>query len=399
MVPARVAVVERLPKTGTGKIDYPALPEICAAAAEPPAHAPLTPLELRIAELWSDLLGAEARAPDDDFFALGGTSLQVMALMSRIRREFGVELDVKAVVERPTLAGLAHLIRGGPSEDHPRCVVAVQSAGLRPPFFMASLGHTWEVGALSRLLGPEQPVYRLQPSGPTEERAREAGVHGVAAHYVCEMRRARPRGPYILGGGCAAGIVALEMARQLAECGEAVPLLALFDTPFPARRVLPYGLGIFLLRLRRTLRRVRRLQSREQFSYAARRGRFWCRRAVHLISGGRCGRGGAEPHCRYARAVRHELDSLSEPARRAVWRHTGAAYSGRVVLFETGRPDGDALRDRRTQWRQLLHGEVEVRGIPGEHNHALEEPHVRAVAATLSEFITASLGDLEATRP
>jgi thioesterase domain-containing protein len=56
----------------------------------------------------------------------------------------------------------------------------------------------------------------------------------MAAHYVREIRRMQPEGPYLLGGLCYSGVLAYEMGKQLVEQGQEVALLALFDA-------FPYG--------------------------------------------------------------------------------------------------------------------------------------------------------------
>lgn len=95
------------------------LAEWRAAAGSPPdalpepADPPRTPLESKLADLWSQVLGVEAIARSDDFFALGGQSLRAVQLIGRIEAEFGQELSLQDLFERPTLAGMAETIRRG----------------------------------------------------------------------------------------------------------------------------------------------------------------------------------------------------------------------------------------------------------------------------------------------
>jgi amino acid adenylation domain-containing protein len=108
MVPAAFVRLERLPLGATGKLDRSALPppanlEPLAGAAE----AALTPVEELLAGLWSEVLGGRPARRDDSFFALGGHSLLGVRLIARVRETLGVELPLRALFERPTLAGLA----------------------------------------------------------------------------------------------------------------------------------------------------------------------------------------------------------------------------------------------------------------------------------------------------
>jgi amino acid adenylation domain-containing protein len=104
MVPSAVVVLEALPLTSHGKVDRRALPDPEKAVGT--GGAPRTPAEELLAGIWRDVLGVE---PDReaDFFALGGHSLKVAQVVSRLRDATGVELELSAAFEEPTLAGLA----------------------------------------------------------------------------------------------------------------------------------------------------------------------------------------------------------------------------------------------------------------------------------------------------
>jgi amino acid adenylation domain-containing protein len=109
MVPAAFVALQRMPLTPSGKIDRRALPdpEDVRAEAETTFLAPRTRTERRLADAWREVLRVEQVGVDDNFFDLGGHSLLVTQLASRIRTEFGVELPMASVFEAPTLAALA----------------------------------------------------------------------------------------------------------------------------------------------------------------------------------------------------------------------------------------------------------------------------------------------------
>lgn len=69
--------------------------------------APEGDVEAVIAGIWHELLGIETPEPDANFFALGGQSLLATRMISRIREVLGIELPVQAIIESPTVAGLA----------------------------------------------------------------------------------------------------------------------------------------------------------------------------------------------------------------------------------------------------------------------------------------------------
>jgi amino acid adenylation domain-containing protein len=106
MVPSRLAVVDALPLTASGKVDFRSLPEILPArpAAGP---APRTPVEQALAGIWQDILGRSVTNVQDDFFGLGGQSLDAVRATSRAACAFGVDLTVRALYEAPTVEAFA----------------------------------------------------------------------------------------------------------------------------------------------------------------------------------------------------------------------------------------------------------------------------------------------------
>ncbi|MFC8914683.1 amino acid adenylation domain-containing protein [Streptomyces sp. NPDC057116] len=104
MIPSAYVWLEELPVGAHGKLDRAALPE---PAAEPTAGAgrtaPRDDMERRVAEIWCAVLGLpdpSALSVTDDFFALGGHSLQATRITLRLREVFGVELGVADVLSR-----------------------------------------------------------------------------------------------------------------------------------------------------------------------------------------------------------------------------------------------------------------------------------------------------------
>jgi amino acid adenylation domain-containing protein/non-ribosomal peptide synthase protein (TIGR01720 family) len=109
MIPAQVEILEALPRTPNGKIDRRALPEPQRVLGQAAFEAPRNLHEQRLASIWSTVL----RRPDigvyDDFFDLGGDSIQSIQLVSQARRA-GLKLDPQDVFRHPTLADLARVV-------------------------------------------------------------------------------------------------------------------------------------------------------------------------------------------------------------------------------------------------------------------------------------------------
>ncbi len=117
MVPAAFVVLERLPLTGSGKVDHRALPEPDWGAATGQATVePRTPLEAELAVIFAELLNLPAPVGvTDNFFALGGHSLTATRLMTQVRAAYGVDLPVRVLFADPTVAGLAAVVEAARS--------------------------------------------------------------------------------------------------------------------------------------------------------------------------------------------------------------------------------------------------------------------------------------------
>ena len=107
MVPALWVVLDSLPLTANGKIDRKILPDPGITDMSSGYAAARNTTEETLTKIWEELLSLEQVGIYDNFFELGGHSLLAMRVVSAIRRELNVELDIKELFVHPTIAGLA----------------------------------------------------------------------------------------------------------------------------------------------------------------------------------------------------------------------------------------------------------------------------------------------------
>ena len=214
------------------------------------------------------------------------------------------------------------------------------------------------------------------------------------------MRAAWPRGPYVLGGHCYGGVVALEMARQLRGAGERVEAVVMIDTPAPAWRAqMLHGVSRAVGRAgrlspaARAALAVRVTGAAEDLVERAHRGR------ARLVGLARAGfrRQAAAVGRRLAGAagwVARMVGAGDDPAltaapsgvavagweayRRAIRQYVPAGYDGAVTLFRAAE-----LRATRPDlgWASLLPG-LEIEVVPGDH-HTCVTRHVGVFAQRL----------------
>ena len=140
MVPAFIVELEAMPMTAHGKIDRTALPQPVWGRQgllgghpllDEPTTPPRTPPERQLAAIWSELLNVKEIGIDDNFFDLGGHSLLLTRLATRIEAGFGVRLPLRFLFDNPTLVEMIDQILARQVESADRDRVAHLLAELR----------------------------------------------------------------------------------------------------------------------------------------------------------------------------------------------------------------------------------------------------------------------------
>lgn len=114
MVPAQIVALDRMPRLANGKIDRRSLPDPATLAETSAKVAPRDAVETLLRQVAAELLErpAEAIGVTDDFFDIGGNSLQVIKLVARIRKLFQLDVPPGIVFDHPSIAALAQALRG-----------------------------------------------------------------------------------------------------------------------------------------------------------------------------------------------------------------------------------------------------------------------------------------------
>ena len=193
---------------------------------------PRTPTEKVLADVWSRTLRIDRIGRNDNFFYLGGKSLDAVNLFTKIEGTFGKKLPLSTLLQAPTLEKLASILDDDAGETGWSSLVTINAEGTKPPLFLVhgAEGNVLLYQDLVRYLGTDQPVYGLQSQGLDGSERFLTQLEEMASHYIGEVRSMQPKGPYYLGGYCLGGIIALEMAQQLKAQGEKVAMVAMIET-------------------------------------------------------------------------------------------------------------------------------------------------------------------------
>ena len=398
-------VAESMPLTAAGKADRRGLPPSASTQLrDHPLVPPRSPTEHQLAQIWERVFGVSQIGTEDNFFDLGGDSLRAAEIVLAIEESFGRTLQPAILLQASTVADLASVLiegEGAPAEP----VTALRTAGNRAPIFFLhnDAGRGLYTHALAGCLDRDRAFYAVHRDGIDAMSALPT-VEDLAADRIRALRSVRPHGPYVLGGHCHGGLIALEMARQLRAQGEEIELVLMVDTDAPTAR---------LRSLRRVLNAADRLRGRalrglqERFALALRvgreigwRARYYQRRAGMLARAGMDAQ--IEFACRKLSARRSGKPEKTSPAwtfhadaprrvdpRRAYLRafrhYVPSRYAGRVALFRAEqfpfeRPD--------LGWSDYL-PKLRIEVVPGDH-HSCITRHVVAFAACMNKVLSVS---------
>ena len=237
MIPSAYMRLPSFPLTTSGKIDRKALPDAQTVERETlSVRLPSSDFEVRIARIFSEVLAISPIGVEQDFFELGGTSVLVIQTRERFEREFHVELPLRVFFKSPTVSALAsHLESAARTQERHDCLVQLKPGkGKRSLFLIHDAdGEVLLYRNLALRMPADMAVYGVVPLKAGRLPIAHLTIEEMADHYMKEIRACQPVGPYYLGGLCAGGVIAYEVAKRLVEVGEKVGLLALVEAVSP----------------------------------------------------------------------------------------------------------------------------------------------------------------------
>ncbi len=192
-----------------------------------------TPQESLISRIWENALSIKNIDLSDNFFEIGGHSLIAVQVMTHLEKELGTKLPLSILFEFPTIKQLARAVESKHKRKSKwKSLVAIKSTGSKLPLYIipGSGASLLPFYAIAKNLAADQPLFGLQPKGLNGDEPPLASVVAIASHFVAEILKHNPQGPYSLAGYSFGGIIAYEMAQQLQKAGKEVRHLIMFDT-------------------------------------------------------------------------------------------------------------------------------------------------------------------------
>ena len=231
MLPRELIILDKMPFNPNGKIDRQALPLAGKLLQKVGYVPPVNATEFQLVKIWEDLLNSKQVGIFDNFFEIGGNSILLINLVSKIKKILKKNISITDIFKNSTIFTLANLINKDMGNSIDDMIFEIQPSGTKSPLFMVHSddGLAFIYTSLSYYL-EDQPLYGInnprfgQPNNPFKS------IEEMASCYVDHLLKVYPEGPYRLGGLCFSGVVALEMALQLQDKGKKVEALFLIDS-------------------------------------------------------------------------------------------------------------------------------------------------------------------------
>ncbi|MCJ0892373.1 alpha/beta fold hydrolase [Rhodococcus sp. ARC_M5] len=368
MVPAHIVALDVMPRNERGKVDRRALPEPADRRDLSPA---VGPTEYMVAAAAREAIKLDTIGRDEDFLELGGTSLTMTALLTRLREELEVDLSPEDMFVSTTVRTLARAVdtrlretastRRRAAGEH-GVLVPLRVGGSRPPIFLIGGAGTGAMGllVLAKHIDAEFPVFALQAHGRSKRGRPDRTIPQMAARYVEAVQTVLPEGPFYLAGHSLGGWIAIAMAQQIRDAGLGEPHLLILDTRLfrPILDRLPGGGDVPAAPVQTAVDPGFRIGIRGVIAH-------WFR-------------------VRFAGLFRfsttNEWFVFASIGYKALAKHAITPWSGSMTVVRTA----ENTKDLRS-WRTLVRGELKFIDIEGAHIDMLREPMARRVGKIVGD--------------
>jgi acyl-CoA synthetase (AMP-forming)/AMP-acid ligase II/thioesterase domain-containing protein/NADP-dependent 3-hydroxy acid dehydrogenase YdfG/acyl carrier protein len=402
-------ILQEMPVTQTGEIDYEAL-RFFKAKNTSKRIEPSSEVELKLAAIWKSLLCLEQISVNDNFFAIGGSSLLGVQLLNRIEEELSIKLSPSVLFEAPTIAQQAQFVQNNTDaqanlilnhqDNSPAdgSILLLKPGNMNAPLFFAPGGGAVDVdflmyAPLFQNLDKDQSVYILETRSFDSDGNRYTRVEDIAKDYADEIQSIQPMGSYFLGGECIGGILALEIGRQLQKRGHKVALITMLDTGVPqkdtyARHLIRSQYKNLNRKLTQYIDRVKKILNLQEKNIVINTENELSNSSLEVIQQ-------AVLKGRKSYDIKEKNFRVS-----LMFRHQPKLYDGSITLLinearfheryteKTGPEWTDHIykNDSSLGWRKIVRQGVEIQIVPGNHNSYIRE-HSEETAKILQSCI------------
>ncbi|NLU91870.1 non-ribosomal peptide synthetase [Chitinophaga sp. Ak27] len=385
MIPTQWVALESMPLNINGKVDRKALLDMVIPRQMVVGDSPaLTGEEAIMAAIWKQVLGTTTIRVNDNFFELGGHSLMALQIMSRFEHATGIKLPAAILFKHPTIASLLGSIERKDTTASWQSLTPIKPGGSKMPLYLVHGEglYTFSFKELASYLDDDQPVFGLQPWDLQKASDVEITMEDIARHYVGEILKHNPNGPYAITGYSFGGYVAVEMERQLTALGKEVKLLGIFDTdaenafynkswretlPKKIRRQFPKFLWILQSAVKAPY-----ITIHYQYSLLVKK-----LRKMGVLKEAATGE----------ENVYGEIKVINQRYHAALKAYHLQPFDNFIYLFKAKSRINFIEDARYFGWRKYAKKGVKTFDVPGDHVTMLHQPHVRELGEILQDAL------------
>ncbi|MFT5115327.1 MAG: amino acid adenylation domain-containing protein [Parasphingorhabdus sp.] len=386
MVPYCFIFIDAIPLTPTGKADRLALPAV--DNQRPLMDAPWiradSQLERKLVDLWGEVLGFEGIGIDDDFFHLGGTSLDCVALIDRLAVLLNIPCELSQLYKCRTPRRLAEHLQNN-AKDLPPVFVDTFKSPVGPVllWIVGGSGDMRSMVIQKLVRGLRDPIAtRTFLPANYYAQGEEIDLDDLAARIADDIGAIVSNREFLIGGDCTGALLAWQICGYLQERGLRSKQLILIDPPsvsdgrsetlntrFEARRnnrrkkQLGHTISVF----QNSLRQIFSIQSGETVPLVKRKLRTLLTKGV------------SDPGL--AEKSRRDKSNLA-------YMQAFKQFSANKCSVDMALLVSDSMRELNVieYWQALVSGELIVDHVPGDHR-GYHSQHIEITTRWLNELL------------
>ena len=329
-------------------------------------------------EIWKGVLSLNEVYLDDDFFELGGNSLNIIPVVGEIQERLGVAIKISDLFVYTTIVDLAEFITNtSVKQNEYKHTFKINKSTSEEKIFLIHGGDAdiFYYRHLAKILESKYTVYGIQPRGINGKEAFPLSFYEMIYDYVKEIKEIQPEGPYILGGYCIGAYLAYDITRVFELQGEDVKaLLELDQEPFVYKKIYKHAitsetvLKIIEL-LRRILRKDKMFTFEKMQKVFERKYEISKERQREIMAGGK--------------------PAITEYFAKELMFHCGYSFFSRKVktptLIVKAEDNNNPLFETES-WEDMAKIS-EFYEIPGNHENVLLPPYVDKMGEIVLDFL------------
>ncbi len=233
MVPTTFTFLEQIPLNANGKLDRPSLPAPKAERPVPASTDTWTATQKQLAPIFAATLGSRHIDLHDNFFSVGGHSLLAVRICRQIEIETGKRIPIRELFERPTIAALSSWLDDGTGARQTRFTIPLRPGNGSNEaicFLPTALGTGVYYARIAQKLAGSAAVFSCSLPSVEDDESPLSSVQEIAAHCLNRVVMGQHYERWTLVGWSFGGVLAFEMAQQMASLGLANPKVVLLDS-------------------------------------------------------------------------------------------------------------------------------------------------------------------------